>query len=97
MCIPVITGLREVTVNSRRILSIMLAIVIFGCADTGRWLIATPSPGVEQIPKKIGVHPLLTSEMRRYAKIHYNALRTEAREDRIYILPPTESIILPFG
>lgn len=71
------------------VLSVLLFLLLIGCANLGGKLTTIRSPGVDRIPKTICIHPLLSSPARRRYFIKENVVVTRER-DRVYIAPPTE-------
>jgi len=75
----------------------VLAIVAGGCASIDDRVAVTPAAGVEKIPTKIAVYPLLTAETvkiltqpRSYPMATASA-STRASDDRLYIVAPAET------
>jgi hypothetical protein len=71
-----------------------LAAMAFGCASMDERVTVTPAAGVEKIPAKIAVYPLLTAEtVRMTAKEppRYYPMTTSAADDRMYIVAPAET------
>jgi hypothetical protein len=60
-------------------------------------VVVTPAAGVERIPTKIAVYPLLTAEavkiitQRRFSPMSTDAASTRASDDRLYIVAPAET------
>jgi hypothetical protein len=72
-----------------------LAALTLGCASTDERVVVTPSAGVERIPVKIAVYPLLTSETAQIVRQpRYFPMTTSAAEDRMYIVAPAETKLM---
>jgi hypothetical protein len=71
---------------------ISLAVLAAGCASMDERVVITPAAGVEKIPVKIAVYPLLTAETPRIAAPpRYSPMTTRTAEDRLYIVAPAET------
>jgi hypothetical protein len=71
---------------------VLLAAIAAGCASMDERVVITPAAGVERIPAKIAVYPLLTAEAPRViAQPRYFAMTTRTADDRIYIVAPAET------
>jgi hypothetical protein len=70
-----------------------LAALAAGCASMDERVVVTPAAGVEKIPVKIAVYPLLTSETPRVVSRlpRFHPMTTSAAEDRLYIVAPAET------
>jgi hypothetical protein len=74
-----------------------LAALACGCASMDERVTVTPTAGVERIPTKIAVYPLLTAEaaqmirQQRYFPMTTGAASTRAADDRMYIVAPAET------
>ena len=75
--------------KGKLVLSVLLFLLLIGCANLGGKLTAIRSPGVDRIPTTICIHPLLSSPARRRYLIKDNVVVSRER-DRVYITPPTE-------
>lgn len=82
----------------RKIIIVLLLTVViaFGCAPIQERISIVPSAGVEGIPQKIAVYPLLTTEVvrtarRRAYRFSPITMSTESAEKRIYIVAPAET------
>lgn len=77
-----------------------LAAIACGCASMDERVIVTPTAGVERIPTKIAVYPLLTAEAAqiirqpRYPQMTTSAASTRAADDRMYIVAPAETKLM---
>jgi len=75
--------------KGKHVLSVLLFLLLIGCANLGGKLTTIRSPGVDRIPTTICIHPLLSSPARRRYLIKENVVISRER-DRLYIAPPTE-------
>jgi hypothetical protein len=66
------------------------AMLLAGCASGGGEVTVTKSPGVETIPKTVGIYPLLSTET---TVPHPRPIPFSTKADRegVYITPPTDS------
>jgi len=84
-------------VRNRIAALLLLAAMAIGCASTDERVVVTPAAGVEKIPTKIAVYPLLTAEavkivaQPRYSPMTTGAASTRASDDRLYIVAPAET------
>ena len=69
---------------------VLLFFCITGCFTMGGKLTTIRSPGIERIPTVVCVHPLLSSPARRRYVVK-ETLHVSRQDDRLYIVPPTES------
>ena len=71
---------------------LLLAAMACGCASIDEKVTVTPTAGVESIPTKIAMYPLLTAEAAPIiAHPRYYPMSTKATEDRMYIVAPAET------
>jgi len=71
---------------------LLLAAAAYGCATIDERVAITPAAGVEKIPTKIAVYPLLTSEaVQAVRQPRYTPMTTSAADDRMYIVAPAET------
>lgn len=83
--------------NGMAVLLLFLGALTFGCASMDERVVVTPAAGVEKIPTKIAVYPLLTAEAARiitqprYYPMTTDAASTRAADDRLYIVAPAET------
>lgn len=71
---------------------ILLAALASGCASYEDRATVTPAAGVERLPVKIAVYPLLTAEtVQSTAPPRYYPATTAAADDRLYIVAPAET------
>jgi hypothetical protein len=78
----------------RRAMLVLLvsAALAAGCASMDERVVITPAAGVESIPAKIAVYPLLTAEAPRViAQPRYLPASTRSADDRLYIVAPAET------
>ena len=69
-----------------------LAAMMCGCASVDERVVVTPAAGVERIPVKIAVYPLLTAEtVRTIVQPRFVPATTRAADDRMYIVAPAET------
>jgi hypothetical protein len=70
----------------------LAAAITCGCASYEDRVTVTPVEGVERLPTKIAVYPLLTAEMvQSTAPPRYYPATTAAADDRLYIVAPAET------
>jgi hypothetical protein len=83
--------------NGMAALILLVAALMCGCASMDERVVVTPAAGVEKIPTKIAVYPLLTAEavkiiaQPRYSPMTTGAASTRASDDRLYIVAPAET------
>jgi hypothetical protein len=71
---------------------ISLAALAIGCASVDERVSVTPASGVERIPTKIAVYPLLTSEMPQIVgQPRYSPASVRSADDKLYIVAPAET------
>jgi hypothetical protein len=76
----------------------VLIVILSGCFPPGGEIIGTMTPGVDRIPDKLGLFPLLSTPVRSYGKRYRSILHNEATvkvkrrmPDNVVIVPPTGS------
>ncbi len=83
--------------RSRIAVLFLLAAVAGGCASIDDRVVVTPAAGVEKIPTKIAVYPLLTAEAVKVIaqpRVHTMttaSASTRTEDDRLYIVAPAET------
>jgi hypothetical protein len=88
---------KVIELRSGILILLTLAAIAGGCASTDERVTVTPTAGVERIPTKIAVYPLLTAEavkintQPRYYPMTTSAASTRAADDRMYIVAPAET------
>jgi hypothetical protein len=83
---------REVEMRNGMLVVLVLSMTASGCATYDEAVTVTPGEGVERLPAKIAVYPLLTAEtVQAAAAPRYFAATTEAADDRLYIVAPAET------
>jgi hypothetical protein len=71
---------------------LLLMAAACGCATYQERATVTPAEGVERLPTKIAVYPLLTAEaVQPTAPPRYSPATTTAADDRLYIVAPAET------
>jgi hypothetical protein len=78
------------------VVCVILVSVMYGCTTPGR-VTTTSSPGVDEIPTTIAVYPLLANEAKPTTwkgRITYESTSIKSREDKIYIVPPSQTKLL---
>jgi hypothetical protein len=91
---PGSTSFREEEVEMRGKMTalLLLAAIACGCASMDERVVVTPAAGVERIPTKIAVYPLLTAEAAQVIRQpRYFPMTTNAADDRLYIVAPAET------
>jgi hypothetical protein len=69
-----------------------LAAIACGCAPIEERVTVTPAAGVERIPTKIAIYPLLTAEAVHVVRHPgYSPMSTRAADDRMLIVAPAET------
>ncbi len=71
---------------------LVLILMVCGCATYEDRATVTPVEGVDRLPTKIAVYPLLTAEtVQSIERPRYYPATTAAADDRLYIVAPAET------
>lgn len=76
----------------------LIIVLLAGCFPPGGEIIGTMTAGVDRIPAKLGLYPLLSTPLESYRKRYEHILRHKATlsvkrrmPDNVVIVPPTDS------